>query len=223
MGKHNGSGYTKFESLRALTQTQKEYIKAIHASVVTIAVGAPGSGKTYVPSSLASEYYYKGEVERITIIRPTVPASRPIGFIPGDAQEKMEPWATPILEVIEEKLGAKYYDGRNNGTIYAYPIMYLRGSTLRNSFIIIDDAQNLTKEELHLILTRIGEGSKVVMTGDLSQSDIFVENGLSFVMKKIQQLELSIPIITFETEDICRSQTCQLWHTIFTSSVLEHT
>jgi phosphate starvation-inducible PhoH-like protein len=95
--------------------------------------------------------------------------------------------------------------------------MYLRGSTLRNSFIIIDDSQNLTKEELHLILTRIGEGSKVVITGDLSQSDIFVENGLSFVIRKIGQLQLPVPIVTFTDSDICRSQTCQLWHTIFTS------
>jgi len=123
------------------------------------------------------------------------------------------------LEILEEKLGAKYYDGRNNGTIYTYPIMYLRGSTLRNSFIIIDDAQNLTKEELHLILTRIGEGSKVVITGDLSQSDLFGENGLFFVINKIQQLALSVPIITFTDADICRSPICQLWHTIFTSVV----
>lgn len=216
-GKNNGF---KFETFSALTVSQKNYIKAINDNHHVIAIGEAGTGKSYVASCLASEYYWYGKVERITIIRPNVPASRDIGFLPGECSVKMQPWAYPILEVLEEKLQAKYYDGINNGTIYAFPIMYLRGVSLRNSFIIIDEAQNLTIAELQLILTRIGENSKVIITGDLSQTDIKGLNGLSFLVSEIYRRQLPIPIIEFLPEDIVRSPACQMWVEIFKNVIL---
>lgn len=212
------NGYAKFESVQGMNVAQKEYIKAIKECDAVVAIGPPGTSKTYIASSMASEYYFYEKVGRIILIRPTVPATPyQLGYLPGSLNSKLSPWVFPVAEVLEEKLGYKYLIGLDDNTICPMSIAYLRGYNLDNSFIIVDEAQCLTIAEIQLILTRIGKGSKLIMTGDLSQTDLQNANGLQYLLCVIEHLHLPVPIIRFGQEHIVRSEQCQMWVSAFTA------
>lgn len=214
-GYRNVNSY-KFESVQAMNPVQKEYIKAIKEYDTVVAVGVAGSSKTFVASSMAAELYFYEKVSKIVLIRPTVPATPyQLGYLPGTLHEKLNPWVYPVAEVLEEKLGQKYLTGLDDGTISPMSIAYLRGYNLAHSFVILDEAQCITIEEIKLVLTRMGEGSKLVVTGDLTQRDLSHARGLEYLLHVIRDLHLPVPIIEFTEEHIVRSEECKMWVSAF--------
>lgn len=169
-----------FGKLEPQTPKQDDLIKLIEHSRLTFIKGPAGTGKTFLSTSIAAEALEAGEIDQITITRPMVGCDEDIGFVPGDELEKFMGWLSPFLDVLEGKLGKKKVETYfKYGKIVARPLMMMRGSTFRNSFIILDEAQNTTENQMKMFLTRFGKGSKVVVTGDIQQSDLVGQrNGL---------------------------------------------
>lgn len=161
------------KQIRCKTVGQKEYVKAIKTNSVTFGVGPAGTGKTYLAVCLAVVAYKTKQVEKIVLTRPAVEAGEKLGFLPGDLQTKVDPYLRPLYDALQELLGLETYAKlMERGVIEVAPLAYMRGRTLSNSFIILDEAQNTTKEQMKMFLTRMGEGSKVVVTGDVTQIDL---------------------------------------------------
>ncbi|MGH9076412.1 MAG: PhoH family protein [Acidimicrobiales bacterium] len=162
-------------SVRPKTSGQKRYADAIAANIVTFAIGPAGTGKSYLAVALAVQALQAKSVERIILTRPAVEAGERLGFLPGDLMAKIDPYLRPLYDALYDMLGT---EGARRlldaGTIEVAPLAYMRGRTLNNSFIILDEAQNTTPEQMKMFLTRIGFGSKVVVTGDVTQIDLGV-------------------------------------------------
>ena len=163
--------------LKAKTENQKDYILDIAESDVTICTGPAGTGKTAVAVGLASEYILSKKVEKIVITRPVVEVgTRGLGFLPGSLNEKMQPWVVPLLEEMNSYLSKETVNSmRASNTIEIAPLEYMRGRTFDNSFMILDEAQNCTFEQIRMFLTRIGQDSKMVINGDIEQTDLYSE------------------------------------------------
>ncbi|MBQ6315750.1 MAG: PhoH family protein [Mogibacterium sp.] len=159
--------------LRPKTQAQKEYVDNIRSTDMVFGIGPAGTGKTYLACAMAITAYKNKEVERIILTRPAVEAGERLGFLPGDMQEKVDPYLRPLYDALYDVLGldaaAKL---REKGVIEVVPLAYMRGRTLDNAFIILDEAQNTTREQMKMFLTRMGFNSKVVVTGDITQIDL---------------------------------------------------
>ena len=159
--------------LRPKTQAQKEYVDNIRNTDMVFGIGPAGTGKTYLACAMAVSAYKNREIERIILTRPAVEAGERLGFLPGDMQEKVDPYLRPLYDALYDVLGmdasAKL---REKGVIEVVPLAYMRGRTLDSSFIILDEAQNSTREQMKMFLTRMGFGSKVVVTGDVTQIDL---------------------------------------------------
>ncbi len=152
---------------------QRNYCKAIKNNTLTFAIGPAGTGKTYLAVALAVSAYKRGEVDRIILTRPAIEAGEKLGFLPGDLQMKVDSYLRPLYDALEELFGVSdYTDLIDKGIIEIAPLAFMRGRTLSRSFIILDEAQNTTEEQMKMFLTRFGEGSKVVVTGDLTQIDL---------------------------------------------------
>lgn len=159
--------------VKAKTQGQQDYIDAVASHTVTFAVGPAGTGKTYLAVALAVRALRQKEISRIVITRPAVEAGEKLGFLPGDLQEKVDPYLRPIHDALRDLLGPEPYQRLlERGTIEIAPLAYMRGRTLDDSFIILDEAQNTTPEQMKMFITRFGFGSRVVVTGDPSQTDL---------------------------------------------------
>ena len=159
--------------IKPKTIGQNAYIKAIQENDVTFGVGPAGTGKTFLAVAMAVRAFKNNEVSRIIITRPAVEAGESLGFLPGDLQMKVDPYLRPLYDALYEILGADTYNSfRERGLIEVAPLAYMRGRTLDNSFIILDEAQNTTKEQMKMFLTRFGFGSKVVVNGDITQIDL---------------------------------------------------
>ena len=155
------------------TLGQYDYVKAIKEHELTFAVGPAGTGKTYLAMALAVVALRNKEVERIVLTRPAVEAGEKLGFLPGDLSQKVDPYLRPLFDALYEMMGTDSYQRLvEKGALEIAPLAYMRGRTLSNSFIILDEAQNTTPEQMKMFLTRFGNGSKVVVTGDLSQTDL---------------------------------------------------
>lgn len=155
------------------TKNQELYISSIEDSDVTFGLGPAGVGKTYVCACMAADAFKNGEVKKIVLTRPAVEAGEKLGALPGDLAEKYHPYLTPFLEVLYERLGKGHVDALlKNGTIEAAPLALMRGRTFKDSMIILDEAQNTTPSQMKLFLSRLGEGSRMVINGDEEQSDI---------------------------------------------------
>lgn len=186
---------------------QELYIESLRSSTVTICLGPAGSGKTYLVTAIALEKLLSHEVERIVITRPVVEAGEHLGHLPGTLQEKLHPYLLPLLDSIEDHIGPtmtkKLFE---NGKIEIAPLAFMRGRTFNNCFVILDEAQNATKEQVKMFITRLGYDSIFVINGDESQSDLpnRTENGLNWVADKLKGVESSINICEFRRSDVVR-------------------
>jgi len=163
----------KGRPIKAKTIGQQKYLKAIEKNTVTIGVGPAGTGKTYLAVAEAVAAFRAKTVNRIILTRPAVEAGERLGFLPGDLQNKVDPYLRPLYDALFDMLGAETYNKYlERGNIEVAPLAYMRGRTLDDSFIILDEAQNTTPEQMKMFLTRMGVGSKVVVTGDVTQIDL---------------------------------------------------
>ena len=182
----------KGEVIRAKTFKQKQYIKAIQKHDITFGIGPAGTGKTFLAAVLAVKALLSDECERIILTRPAVEAGEKLGFLPGDLQEKVNPFLRPLYDALYEFIDAeKIPDLMERGKIEVAPLAYMRGRTLSNSFVIVDEAQNTTPAQLKMVLTRLGFGSKMVVTGDITQSDlpVYRESGLVISRKILRNVD----------------------------------
>jgi len=202
--------------LRAQTPKQGEYINAIKTSPQVISLGPAGTGKSYIAAILAADALRSKEIEQIILTRPNVSCGKSLGFFPGSLIEKFEPWAAQFLNDMQERLGKGPFDyAIRNRKIEGVPFEVMRGRSWKDSFIILDEAQNSTRQEIQMFLTRIGQGSRVVLNGDVRQSDLKETSGLRIVLSMIRQLDLPVPIIEFGLDDIVRSDICRMWTEAF--------
>lgn len=163
----------KGKPIKAKTVGQQKYMKAISKNTVTIGVGPAGTGKTYLAVAAAVAAFRERTVNRIILTRPAVEAGERLGFLPGDLQNKVDPYLRPLYDALYDMLGAETFQKyQERGSIEVAPLAYMRGRTLDDSFIILDEAQNTTKEQMKMFLTRLGFGSKIVITGDVTQIDL---------------------------------------------------
>ena len=155
------------------TLGQKKYIDLIKKNTVIFGIGPAGTGKTYLAMAMAITAFKNEEVNRIILTRPAIEAGEKLGFLPGDLQQKVDPYLRPLYDALHEIMGADaFMKNMEKGLIEVAPLAYMRGRTLDNAFIVLDEAQNTTPEQMKMFLTRIGYGSKAVITGDLTQIDL---------------------------------------------------
>lgn len=163
----------KGKPIKAKTVGQQEYMRAISKNTITLGVGPAGTGKTYLAVAAAVAAFRERTVNRIILTRPAVEAGERLGFLPGDLQNKVDPYLRPLYDALYEMLGSETFQKyQERGSIEVAPLAYMRGRTLDDSFIILDEAQNTTKEQMKMFLTRLGFGSKIVITGDVTQIDL---------------------------------------------------
>ena len=194
------------------TENQRLYIEALNECNQVVVMGPAGTGKTYVVATYAASEYNLKNIEKIVITRPHVAVGKDIGFLPGTLEEKCAPWALPVIDVLEKHLGKGVVEtGLKNGNIETVPLALIRGRSFDNTLIIIDEAQNLTVEELKALVTRVGEGSKLVINGDVQQSDLKQGDGLTKLVHLVKKYTMPIPVIEFGVDDIIRSDVTALW------------
>jgi len=182
--------------IRAKTPGQLQYVRAVRSSDITFCIGPAGTGKTYLAMAMACAALQKKEVARIVLVRPAVEAGESLGYLPGDLKEKIEPYLRPLYDALYEMLSPERFQRyTERGIIEVAPLAYMRGRTLNDSFIVLDEAQNTTSEQMKMFLTRMGFGSKVVVTGDITQVDLPPGKRSGLVV--VQEILRDIPGITF--------------------------
>ena len=192
--------------IKPKTIGQKEYIDAIKKRMIVFGVGPAGTGKTYLAMAMAINAFKNNEVNRIILTRPAIEAGEKLGFLPGDMQSKVDPYLRPLYDALYQIMGAESFQhNMEKGLIEVAPLAYMRGRTLDNSFIILDEAQNTTPAQMKMFLTRIGFGSKVVITGDLTQKDLPHDqaSGLDTALKVLRNVE-EIGICRLTSSDVVR-------------------
>lgn len=202
---------SKGKPVKPKTLGQKRYCTAIATHTITIGVGPAGTGKTYLAVALAVKAFRTQEVNRIILTRPAVEAGEKLGFLPGDLQQKVDPYLRPLYDALFDMLGAETYQRYvERGNIEVAPLAYMRGRTLDDSFIILDEAQNTTPEQMKMFLTRLGFGSKMVITGDITQIDLPAgkRSGLKEVLQILKGID-DIAQIRFSEKDVVRHKLVQ--------------
>ena len=198
---------TEKKIVRARTHTQKKYINALNASELTFGVGPAGTGKTYLPVAHAVEMLEKEEVSKIILSRPAVEAGEKLGFLPGDLKEKVDPYLRPLYDALEDVLSFKKIEKYMEiGVIEIAPLAFMRGRTLSNAYIILDEAQNTSKMQMKMFLTRLGFNSRMVITGDITQIDLpnNITSGLSEALKVTHFIKDKVSQIYFDDQDVVR-------------------
>jgi len=188
------------------TLRQKTYVDAITSNMITFGIGPAGTGKTYLAMAMAVKAFRSGQVTRIILTRPAIEAGEKLGFLPGDLQSKVDPYLRPLYDALYEILGADAFArNQERGLIEVAPLAYMRGRTLDNAFIILDEAQNTTPAQMKMFLTRIGFGSKVVVTGDQTQKDLpaGAVSGLDVALKVVQAID-EIAVVRLTSADVVR-------------------
>ena len=202
---------SKGKPVKPKTLGQKRYCTAIREHTITIGVGPAGTGKTYLAVAMAVTAFRAQEVNRIILTRPAVEAGEKLGFLPGDLQQKVDPYLRPLYDALFDMLGAETYQKYvERGNIEVAPLAYMRGRTLDDSFIILDEAQNTTQEQMKMFLTRLGFGSKMVITGDVTQIDLpdGRKSGLQEVMRILRDID-DIAQVRFDGRDVVRHRLVQ--------------
>lgn len=188
------------------TMGQKQYVDLIRKKMIVFGIGPAGTGKTYLAMSMAIQAFKSGEVSRIILTRPAIEAGEKLGFLPGDLQSKIDPYLRPLYDALYQIMGAEsYLHNSEKGLIEVAPLAYMRGRTLDNAFIILDEAQNTTVEQMLMFLTRMGFNSRCVITGDPSQSDLTgrERSGLLHAIDTLRSVE-EIGFVFFDTRDVVR-------------------
>ena len=196
----------KGKPIKAKTVGQQKYMKAITKNTVTLGVGPAGTGKTYLAVAAAVAAFRERTVNRIILTRPAVEAGERLGFLPGDLQNKVDPYLRPLYDALYDMLGAETFQKyQERGSIEVAPLAYMRGRTLDDSFIILDEAQNTTREQMKMFLTRLGFGSKIVITGDVTQIDLPADkvSGLKDALRVLEGVK-DIAICNLTSADVVR-------------------
>ncbi|MBQ8447466.1 MAG: PhoH family protein [Clostridia bacterium] len=202
---------TQGKPIKARTVGQKKYIDLIRKNTIVFGIGPAGTGKTFLAVAAASTAFRNKEVSRIILTRPAVEAGEKLGFLPGDLQMKIDPYLRPLYDALFEMFGAETYQKHiERGTIEIAPLAYMRGRTLDDSFIILDEAQNTTPEQMKMFLTRLGAGSRAIITGDITQVDLpsGKKSGLTEAMKILRGID-DIAIHEFNERDVVRHRLVQ--------------
>jgi phosphate starvation-inducible PhoH-like protein len=202
---------SKGKPVRPKTLGQKKYCDLIRSNTITIGVGPAGTGKTYLAVAMAVTAFRAQQVTRIILTRPAVEAGEKLGFLPGDLQQKVDPYLRPLYDALFDMLGAETYQKLvERGAIEVAPLAYMRGRTLDDSFIILDEAQNTTPEQMKMFLTRLGFNSKMVITGDITQIDLpdGKTSGLKQVLKILRNID-DIAQMRFSEKDVVRHKLVQ--------------
>lgn len=197
--------------VKAKTLGQKSYVKAIEKNTIVMGVGPAGTGKTYLAVAMAVKAFKAHEVNKIILTRPAVEAGEKLGFLPGDLQNKVDPYLRPLYDALFDMFGADTFAKHmEKGTIEVAPLAYMRGRTLDDSFIILDEAQNTTREQIKMFLTRLGFNSKMVITGDITQIDLPDSNksGLIDAMRILKNVD-DIAVMHFTEKDVVRHKLVQ--------------
>ena len=192
--------------VRPKTLGQKKYVDLIRNNTIVFGIGPAGTGKTYLAMAMAITAFKNNEVSRIILTRPAIEAGEKLGFLPGDLQQKVDPYLRPLYDALFEIMGAENFNkNMEKGVIEVAPLAYMRGRTLDNAFIVLDEAQNTTPEQMKMFLTRIGYGAKAVITGDITQIDLGTnqKSGLSEATKILSNIE-DIGMITLTNKDVVR-------------------
>ncbi len=202
---------TKGRPVKPKTLGQKKYIEAIKNNTIVMGIGPAGTGKTYLAVAMAVNAFRAKEVNRIILTRPAVEAGEKLGFLPGDLQQKVDPYLRPLYDALFDMLGSENFQKyQERGNIEVAPLAYMRGRTLDDSFVILDEAQNTTPEQMKMFLTRLGFNSKMVVTGDITQIDLpdGKRSGLIEVVKILKGVE-DIQTVNFNEKDVVRHRLVQ--------------
>jgi phosphate starvation-inducible PhoH-like protein len=201
----NDRDQSYIRKIRPRSDNQRLLMEAIDSKPLTIAVGPAGTGKTYLAISAAVEALEAGSVSRILLSRPAVEAGENLGFLPGDMREKLDPYLRPLWDALNDRMGAKRLNqALGDGTIEIAPVAFMRGRTLNNAFVLIDEAQNCTYGQLKMLLTRLGWHSTMVMTGDPDQTDLLPElSGLAGIAQRLENFE-DVAVIRLADKDVVR-------------------
>jgi phosphate starvation-inducible PhoH-like protein len=197
---------TRKKVIRPYTNRQADYIRMLRRSAVSFALGPAGTGKTYVAVAAAVEMFINGKVDRIILSRPAVEAGERLGFLPGDLKDKVDPYLRPLYDALHDMLPAdKVLEYMENGTIEIAPLAFMRGRTLSNAYVILDEAQNSTPVQMKMFLTRLGEHSRMLVTGDMSQTDLprSQRSGLRDAVERLEGVE-GIGLLRFGQDDVVR-------------------
>lgn len=194
-------------------EAQAEFLECLTENTTVIATGPAGTGKSYLTTRFGVNLLLKGEIDQIVITRPLVAVSNEqIGFLPGDQNEKMAPWMIPIFDALKEALPAAQVEKlAQEERIIVAPFQFIRGRTFNRAYIIADEAQNLTVEQFKALVTRVGEESRIVIDGDLAQSDLRGANGLKYAISMIEKYDIDAEIFEFSSDDIVRSGIVRQW------------
>lgn len=205
-------GFTyKGKKISCKTYGQARYVNAIKNKPIVFGVGPAGTGKTYLAVALAALAFKNKQIDKIILTRPAIEAGEKLGFLPGDLTAKVDPYLRPLYDALQEMFGMETFNKLiEKGNIEVAPLAYMRGRTLSNAFIILDEAQNTTQEQMKMFLTRMGEESKIVVTGDITQIDLPIgkQSGLSHAIKILQGIN-DIAIINLTAKDVVRSELVQ--------------
>lgn len=205
---------TKIIPLRPMNDKQRRYINLITEKDMVIATGFPGTSKTYIPVRLAANWFLEGKVDKIVLTRPNISNSKSIGYLKGDLEQKMSMWLLPVLSILEESLGKAATEiAIKAGNIQFIPLEFIKGLSIDDCVWICDEAEDLTEEEAKKIVTRQAKGSKLILAGDLQQSELKEKSGLRVLLDMAKYYEnLNVGIIEFnDIEDIVRSEQCKNW------------
>lgn len=195
----------KIEKLEAKTENQKNYIRSIIENDVVFCSGPSGSGKSFIAAGIAAHHLYAGEVEQVMITRPLVCTGKDIGSLPGEMGDKIAPYLLPMQENMKFFLKKAHYGlFVNDGRIVYKPLEVMRGSTFHNTYMILDEAQNCTFDQIKMFITRMGKNSKVLINGDTNQTDLRNNSGLSFCIDRLSDVE-GVAVCKFNNEDIQRN------------------
>ena len=198
--------------LKAKTPGQLRLIQAIKSASQVLVSGAAGPGKSYIASVIAADMLAENKIDKIVLTRPNVAAGRTLGHFPGSIDEKMAPWMIPLTEPLTERLGSGHFNYCvNKGVIEIAPLETMRGRTFRNAFVIVDEAQNCSLHELKMLVTRVGEGTQLVITGDTNQTDLAEKSGLQHLIDMSRSHNIDCVHVELGLEDIVRSGIVRQW------------